>query len=63
MPIPKQGSAERTCSTGQERAGLRRKRPDPINQSIKQLSNLSQKIPRRTEIETRKTNPVHIPQI
>ena len=56
--IPKHGSAEKLC-TGQGRAGFRRKRPDPINQSIKQPSDLSQKIPRRTEIETRKTNPVH----
>ena len=32
--IPKQGSAERP-HTGQGRAGLRRKRPEPINQSIK----------------------------
>ena len=56
--IPKQGSAERLC-TGQGRAGLRRKTPDPINQSIKQPSDLSQKIPGRTEIEIRKTNPVH----
>ena len=48
--IPKQGSTERPC-TGQGRAGLRRKRHDPINQSIKQPSNLSQKIPGRTEIE------------
>ena len=31
--IPKQGSAERPC-IGQGRAGLRRKRPDPNNQSI-----------------------------
>ena len=56
--IPKQGSAERQC-TGQEGAGLRRKRSDPINQPIKQPSDLSQKISGRTEIETRKTNPVH----
>ena len=35
------------------------KRPDPINQPINQLSNLSQKIPGRTEIETGKTNHVH----
>ena len=56
--IPKQGSVKRP-HTGQGRAGLRRKRPDPINQSIKQPSDLSQKIPRRVEIETRKTNPVH----
>ena len=45
--------------TGQGRAGLGRKRPDPINQPINQPSNLSQKIPRRTKIETGKTNQVH----
>ena len=56
--IPKQGNMERPC-IGQGRAGSRRKRPDPINQSINQPSNLSQKIPGRTEIETRKTNHVH----
>ena len=44
---------------GQGRAGSRRKRPDPINQSINQPSNLSQKILGRTEIETRKTNHVN----
>ena len=43
----------------QGRAGSRRKGPDPINQSINQPSNLSQKIPGRTEIETRKTNHEH----
>ena len=46
---------ERLC-IGQGRAGSRRKRPDTINQSINKASNLSQKIPGRTEIETRKTN-------
>ena len=56
--IPKQGSTER-LHTGQEGAGLRRKRPDPINKSIKHPADLSQKIPGRIEIETRKTNPVH----
>ena len=56
--IPKQGNIERPC-IGQGRGGSRRKRPDPINQSINQPSNLSQKIPGRTEIETRKTNHVH----
>ena len=56
--IPKQGNMVRPC-IGQGRAGSRRKRPDPINQSINQPSNLSQKIPGRTEIETRKTNHVH----
>ena len=56
--ISKQGSAERP-HTGQGRAGIRRKRTDPINQSIKQPSDLSQKIPKRTEIETGKTTLMH----
>ena len=56
--IPKQGSMERP-RIGQGRVGSRRKRPDPINQSINQPPNLSQKIPGRTEIETGKTNHVH----
>ena len=50
--VPKQGSKERP-HVGQGRAGSRRKRPDPINQSINQPSNLSQKIPGRIEIETK----------
>ena len=54
----KHGSMERPC-IGQGRAGSRSKRPDPINQSINKASNLSQKIPGRTEIEIRKTNHVH----
>ena len=44
---------------GQGRAGSKRKKPDPIKHAINQVSNLSQKIPGRTEIETRKTNHVH----
>ena len=51
---------------GQGRAGMRRRRrPSPINQTIIQPSELSQKIPRAAEIETRITNhanstaPVH----
>ena len=44
---------------GQGRAGSKRKKPDPINHAINQASNLSQKIPGRTEIETRKTNHMH----
>ena len=55
--IPKQGSKERP-HIGQGRAGSRRI-PDPINQSINKPSNLSQKIPGRTEIETRKTNHMY----
>ena len=38
------------------RAGLKRKRPDPINQTINAPSELSQKIPGETKIETGKTN-------
>ena len=56
--IPKHGSIERPC-VGQGRAGSRRRRPDTINQSINKAPNLSQKIPGRIEIETRKTNHVH----
>ena len=56
--IPKQGNMERP-HIGQGRAGSRRKRPDPINQSINEPSNVSQKIPGRTEIETRKTSHAH----
>ena len=56
--ISKQGNMERPC-TDQGRAGLRRRRSDPINQPINQPSNLSQKIPGRMKIETGKTNPVH----
>ena len=60
--ISKQGSMKR-LHIGQGRAGSRRKRPDPINQLINQPSNLSQKIPGRTEIATRKTNHMYIPNI
>ena len=41
---------------GQGRAGLRRRRPSPINQTIIPPSELSQEIPGETKIETRKTN-------
>ena len=58
--MPKQGSLER-LHVGQGRAGSKRKIHDPINHAINQLSNLSQEIPGRTEIETRKTN--HMPSI
>ena len=44
---------------GQGRAGLKRKRSDPINQAINPPSELSQKIPAKTKIETGKTNLVH----
>ena len=56
--LPKQGDLERphVC---QGRARSKRKRPDLINQAINQPSNLSQKIPGKTKIETRKTNHVH----
>ena len=45
--------------TGQGRAGLKRKRSGPINQIINQPSEVSQKIPGKTKIETGKTNQAH----
>ena len=56
--FPKQGNLERP-HIGQGRAGSKRKKPDPINQAINRPSNLSQEIPGRTKIETRKTNSMH----
>ena len=44
---------------GQGRAGSKRKRSSPINQIINQPSELSQKIPGKTKIETGKTNQEH----
>ena len=44
---------------GQGRTGLKRKRPDPINQTINPPSELSQKIPGETKIEIGKTNQIH----
>ena len=41
---PIKGSVEKPC-IGQGRAGLRRKRPDPINQTIIPPQELSKKIP------------------
>ena len=49
---PIRGSIVKPC-IGQGRAGLRRKRPDPINQTIIPPSELSQKFPGETKIETR----------
>ena len=60
--MSKQGNIESSC-IGQGRAGSRRKRPDPINQSINQPSNWSQKIPEGTEIETGKTNCMHTKEL
>ena len=56
--LPKQGSMERP-HVGQGRAGSKRKKLDAIYHAINQTSNLSQRIPGRTEIETRITNHVH----
>ena len=44
---------------GQGKAEWRGKRPDPINQMIIPPSELSEKIPRETKLETRKTNHIH----
>ena len=56
--IPKQGGLERP-QMGQGRAGSKRKKPDPTNQAIKQPSNLSKELPRKTKIVTGKTNNIH----
>ena len=56
--FPKQGNLER-LHIGQGRARSKRKKLDPINQAINQSSNLLQKIPGRTKIETGKTNSTH----
>ena len=56
--LSNQGNLERP-HIGQERAESKRKRPDPINHAISQASNLSEEIPGRTKIETRKTNHMH----
>ena len=54
---PIKGSIEKPC-IGQGRAGLRRRRSAPINQTIILPSELSQNIPGETKIETRTTNCV-----
>ena len=58
MPISIKGIVVKPC-IGQGRAGSKRKRSDPINQSINQPSELSQRISGKTKIETGKTNLVH----
>ena len=55
---PLKGSIEKPC-IGQGRAGLRRKRPDPINQTINPPPELSHKIPGETKTETGKMNKIH----
>ena len=52
------GSGVKLC-IGKGRAGLKMKRSDPIKQTINPPSELSQKIPGKTKIETGKTNLVH----
>ena len=41
---------------GQGRAGMRKRRPSPINQTITQTSELSKKIPEASKIEFQTTN-------
>ena len=45
--------------TGQGRAGMRRRRPLPINQAITQTSEISKKFPDVSKIELRITNQAH----
>ena len=43
----------------QGRAGSKRRKPDPISQTINQPSDVKQEIPGRTKIVTGKTNSIH----
>ena len=52
--LPKQGKSER-LQIGQGRAGSKRKKPHPINQTINQPSDVTQEIPGKTKIVTGKT--------
>ena len=56
--LPKQGNLEKP-QMGWGRAGSKRKKLDPINQAIKQPSEMSQEIPGRIKIVTGKTNSIH----
>ena len=58
---PIKGSVIKPC-IGQGRAGLKRKRSDPINQTINAPSELSQKIPGETKIKQEKQTEC-IPEI
>ena len=49
--------------TGQSRAGLMRKRSDPINQTINPPSELSQKNSWRDQIRNRKNKPNTFPKV
>ena len=55
---PIKDSVVKPC-IGQGRTGLKRKRSHPINQIITQPSDLSQRIPGKTKIETGKINQAH----
>ena len=61
-PNPIKGSIVKPY-IGQGRAGLKRKRSDPINQTINPPSELSQKIPGETKLENRKKQTEYIPKI
>ena len=57
---PIKGITEKLC-IGQGRAGMRRRRPSPIKQTIIPSSELSQQIPGVTKLETRITNQANSP--
>ena len=56
--ITKQGKPERP-QMGQGRARTKKRKPDPISQTINQPSDVTQEIPGRTKIVTGKTNSIH----
>ena len=43
---------------GQGRAGSKRRKPDPLSQTINQPSDVTPEIPGRTKIVTGKTNSI-----
>ena len=56
--ITKQRKPERP-QMGQGRVGSKRRKPNPISQTINQPSDVTQEIPGRTKIVTGKTNSIH----
>ena len=56
--ITKQRKPER-LQIGQGRVGSKRRKPDPISQTINQPSDVIQEIPGRTKIVTGKTSSIH----
>ena len=59
MPLKGNEILHKRPQIGQRGAGMRRRRPTPIYQTITQTSELSKKIPEASKIESRITNQTH----